>query len=211
MRAPTNTALALFHLSCVLLSASPLSNRSPAIYPKMSPLAYVQSCHRCLPLACVSHAMLLDMYEDVAARPLQIAPSTTGESAHSFYSAEGEAASTSGGAADPTANAAGSNATAGWGAWAEGQAVATPAARAHGSAAPLPREIVIDWSVAYWNLVDAARYVRSAAWLFASRKVNRVIDFVMLTVGFWVLLPLAVVGAGVLVMLRPPAAALTAA
>ena len=190
----------------------------------MSPLAYVQSCRRCAPLADVSGALLLAMYDDVASRPLQIAPSTPGESrhrvgascgraagAHSFYSAaqghtqhatpsEGEAVSTSGGAADPAtnANAAGSDAAAGGGAW------AVALASAQGGAAPPPREIVIDWSVAYWNLVDAARYVRSATWLFASRKANRMVDLLHTAWG-WALLPLAVACAGVLVMLRPTA------
>ena len=42
-----------------------------------------------------------------------------------------------------------------------------------------------------------------AAWLFASRKVNLVIDFVMLTVGFWVLLPLVAYLLAQAVLVRP--------
>lgn len=129
---------------------------NPAVTPKMQLDEYCASCRRCLPLQAVSTDILAAIYRSIASNPLQIdhghqgRVTTTIHAMHdaddvearahrSIYSSVPAAA-----VEDPYATAA----------------TAAAAAQAIGASKP----VQIDWNVAFWNIVDGVRYVRSAWW-----------------------------------------------
>ena len=124
---------------------------NPAIHPKLMPSEYAASCRRCVQLSHLSDEYLFGLYHSVASRALTITPGRglpprpTSDDASRIATADSLLPSMT--AEDLTAAA-------------EAAARAAQAAQV-GSLQPT---ITIDWNVAYWNLVDASRYMRAEAW-----------------------------------------------
>ena len=149
---------------------------NPAILPKIQPAEYVRSVHRCVPLAHVPDDMLLAIYEGIATHPLQIAPSidkvattircsqvaddTESGPTYSVYSAlpQRVAAAAAGVAANAPSVVAGN-------AWAttSGGAVVIGGGAAGLNGAAAAELPAVNWTVAYWNLLDGCRYLRRKA------------------------------------------------
>lgn len=151
-----------------------------AIQPKIQAEQYIASCHRCVPLRDVPDEYLRRLYASILSSPLRIshdllgcggsivrsggadADETVSGATYSVYSALRPDLAAATGA---TAAAATTGAAAGVGAGgvtdAElAAATAAAAAAASGRAAPLPK---VDWTVAYWNIVDGCRWCRARA------------------------------------------------
>ena len=143
-----------------------------AIQPKIQVEQYVASCHRCGPLRDVPDEYLRRLYLSVLSSPLRIshdlmgcggsivrsggadADETVSGATYSVFSALRPDLAATTGAAPTTAAAAGE-------VDAElAAATAAAAAAAAGHATPLPK---VDWTVAYWNIVDGCRWCRARA------------------------------------------------
>merc|ERR1719450_1969281 len=65
---------------------------NPVIWPKMTDLEYVASCHRCTPLAPVPAEALLQIHERIRTAPLQITPHSSHVDTTVHSTSEGEVA-----------------------------------------------------------------------------------------------------------------------
>ena len=143
-----------------------------AIQPKISVEQYVASCHRCVPLREVPDEYLRRLYLSILQSPLRISHALLGCGGSIVRSGGADADETVSGATFSVYSAlrpelaAATGATAAAAATANvdaelAAATAAAAAAASGHArAPRPK---VDWSVAYWNIVDGCRWCRARA------------------------------------------------
>jgi hypothetical protein len=146
---------------------------NPMISPKITRDEYAASCRRCVPLRHLQEEELTQIYQRIKANPLRISAGARGAVVGSVVrSSRTDDDSESGAslsiysrhsteqleeyirAATAQAGAPTSHIGEGWGGGGFSAAPATPA----------PAVVRVDWNVAYWNLVDASRYLRAATW-----------------------------------------------
>lgn len=150
---------------------------NPAIHPKITQQEYAASCRRCIPLAHLDDAFLFELYARIRDRPLAISP--TGDpvktsvrssssgfeiESHATYSIYSTIASSHLGILSLQS------------ARADVPAATTSRRGAGGvqsSSIPVRNTVTVDWSVAYWNIVDGCRYARAAAW----RRLTRPFEY----------------------------------
>ena len=173
---------------------------NPAVRPKIAPEQYAASCRRCRPLCEADSAIFLAIYSNILRRPLQISQlpgagaagaddgGSQGDSGTpatmtalrsmeegddletravlSRYSTIGlHRGVASGGVALPDAASSDSETVAA--AYAAVQAAAMRAADSN--------RVALDWSVAYYNVVDMGRYVKAASWRVVTRHSHRIL------------------------------------
>lgn len=156
---------------------------NPAITPKIQPHEYVASCHRCVPLRHCPRETLLEIYESILHHPFQIAPSvdkvdttircsqsaddTENGATLSVYSSVPSRVMSSGGSGGGGSHGSGGGGGGahGGGAFGGGSTggMAIGGQVRAGSATTAGALPAVDWSVAYWNVVDACRDLRRIA------------------------------------------------
>jgi len=160
---PARDAVYTLTYSIIMLNTD-LHN--PAIHPKIQPDEYTASCRRCVPLRGVDEDTLKAIYASIRDSPLQIYHGQPGVATAVRASEDAEDVETAASYSVystlprvPPPSAAG--------------APPLHGAMLHGGALAAPPPIVVDWSVAYYNIVDAVRYARSASWNRATHAVAR--------------------------------------
>ena len=136
-----------------------------AVQPKITAQQYSDSCRRCAPLRNADASLFLDIYRNISRHPLQISSgsfagrrgvdqgavgvATAVRAMEDGLDAETPATFSRYSSLRPMAQRAEADTT---------TAAAILAARAAAEASVGQRGVKVDWSVAYWNCVDAVRY-----------------------------------------------------